>query len=1266
MNNRKNIMRTLSLPPRTARLSLWLLLGLFATATAVQATTLYFQGNGNSTATRSWATAANWTPNPSGGGSTVNISTVAPGDDLVFGNYHNLVNSLAARPAGLPQYAKSMTFSANGYQIFSFANTNTIILGAGGMTNNVGNVTGASTDASAPAGTAFRCRIELGANATIYNGDTSFSMTLRQDNNSNNVVNCVDLKTFTLTFDGPGTNSFNTFAAGQHNGGRIDGTGGVVKNGSGQTVFNATNTYTGSTVVNAGQLVVRTWHIGGGPITVADGANLQVTVGSAGTTLPTTNLTVTSTTTNSLTIAFGSLGNPTVPVVYATNLTLNGNIYIAMTGSGLTTGTIPVIKYNGSIAGGGTPLAYALPEGVVGYLTNNVGVSTIQLVITKVPNLFWSGQTNGIAVGTWDNSTTSNWLDAASGNAPDYFDNGLSVTFNDSALSGTVTLVTNVAPFTMTVSNNSLTYTFTNNGDPLNFLRPSVGLIKDGPGVLNLNGMSNGYTGFTFIKQGKIVAGAGNAIGRGVGASGASFTNNGTLDLNGFAQNVGIMAGSGVITNGSGSPATITSQGSTADGGTWTGRFDQGPNGAITFRKSGGTLVVSNANNYSGGTRFVAGGAAATRQITLAKDNVLGTGPVVFEINSILAPGTNVAVTLSNAISIENINNGFTLGSSAANTKQLTLSGPISNGSGLDSTLTIPSDVVISGPYTSVGPNYGGMQIKDGTATLRLRSNTVAWVTSAITPAEPRVNDGALIIDGATVSVIGAVVPDFRVQQPSANLTASLYITNNGSLTVGNAAGYGRLRVGDASPSTATNIVDIRGTLTADDITMGPVSSTPSTFVTNACSEIFTNFTYSGGGKLARVNLQLGSVVTLNQFSVPSVGGTANTELNLDGATINAMEGAASSFMQGLTNVFIKNGGVTLNGANTNSIHIRQNLLTNGTGGLTWNGTNGGTLLLDGTNTYGGTTLVTAGKFGGIGRLTGPLVLASGASLYPGGGGTIGTLTISNNVTLSNVVCSFELNNTNSITVLTTNASVPCDVTNTAVRLVATNDLLVVSGTLSITNSTLIVGNDGTNLNLGDKFTLFSKPAVGFTNVNLPSLNAGLVWNNKLAVDGSIQVALAVTNLYDGNGNTGGTAPTDANSPYPSGATVTVLGNTGGLVKTGFTFSDWNTAADGSGTSYSSNATFTITANTTLFAKWMPVASAPSPTNITFSVVSGNQLVLNWPSGLGWNLETQTNSRSIGLLPATNAWTPVAPTPTPPYTNTINPTDPTVFYRLKY
>ena len=73
---------------------------------------------------------------------------------------------------------------------------------------------------------------------------------------------------------------------------------------------------------------------------------------------------------------------------------------------------------------------------------------------------------------------------------------------------------------------------------------------------------------------------------------------------------------------------------------------------------------------------------------------------------------------------------------------------------------------------------------------------------------------------------------------------------------------------------------------------------------------------------------------------------------------------------------------------------------------------------------------------------------------------------------------------------------------------------------------------------------------------------------------------------YDGNGSTAGQVPTDSQS-YESGNNVTVAGNTDNLEKTGFTFTGWNTQADGSGTSYVENATFLMgTSNVTLYAQW--------------------------------------------------------------------------------
>lgn len=88
---------------------------------------------------------------------------------------------------------------------------------------------------------------------------------------------------------------------------------------------------------------------------------------------------------------------------------------------------------------------------------------------------------------------------------------------------------------------------------------------------------------------------------------------------------------------------------------------------------------------------------------------------------------------------------------------------------------------------------------------------------------------------------------------------------------------------------------------------------------------------------------------------------------------------------------------------------------------------------------------------------------------------------------------------------------------------------------------------------------------------------------------------------YDGNGSTGGSVPVDASSPYANGSTVTVRGNTGSLVRTGYTFNNWNTAANGSGSSYSPAATFSISTPTILYAQWTIANTAPTISNIADS-----------------------------------------------------------------
>ncbi len=73
---------------------------------------------------------------------------------------------------------------------------------------------------------------------------------------------------------------------------------------------------------------------------------------------------------------------------------------------------------------------------------------------------------------------------------------------------------------------------------------------------------------------------------------------------------------------------------------------------------------------------------------------------------------------------------------------------------------------------------------------------------------------------------------------------------------------------------------------------------------------------------------------------------------------------------------------------------------------------------------------------------------------------------------------------------------------------------------------------------------------------------------------------------YDGNGKSSGDVPTDATA-YEEGDIVTVKGNTGSLVKTGYSFVGWNTVSDGTGVFYPAGYKFYMgDAGVTLYAVW--------------------------------------------------------------------------------
>ncbi|MCL2601495.1 MAG: InlB B-repeat-containing protein [Treponema sp.] len=134
----------------------------------------------------------------------------------------------------------------------------------------------------------------------------------------------------------------------------------------------------------------------------------------------------------------------------------------------------------------------------------------------------------------------------------------------------------------------------------------------------------------------------------------------------------------------------------------------------------------------------------------------------------------------------------------------------------------------------------------------------------------------------------------------------------------------------------------------------------------------------------------------------------------------------------------------------------------------------------------------------------------------------------------------------------------------------------------------------------------FSKPGVAFAGWNTKadgtgdSFNAGTQFTPIQDVTLYARWSVVFEVNFNANGGTGTTPPAltvrDGMSiQLPSG---------GALTKSGFNFSGWNTAADGSGTNYSAGASLAPKANITLFANWLEIGAGNSY-RVTFTINNG-------------------------------------------------------------
>ena len=141
-------------------------------------------------------------------------------------------------------------------------------------------------------------------------------------------------------------------------------------------------------------------------------------------------------------------------------------------------------------------------------------------------------------------------------------------------------------------------------------------------------------------------------------------------------------------------------------------------------------------------------------------------------------------------------------------------------------------------------------------------------------------------------------------------------------------------------------------------------------------------------------------------------------------------------------------------------------------------------------------------------------------------------------------------------------------------------------------------GAEGSMSDVTDVSGSYTLPANGFTVPN-GQVFAGWKANNEgalIAAGASYNVTADVTFyaqwetrysvLYDANGGEG--TITDSNSPYASGAEVTVKPSTGLTAPTGKDFNYWYTTPSGAGgTRYNPGDTFDISSSITLYAQWV-------------------------------------------------------------------------------
>jgi len=206
-----------------------------------------------------------------------------------------------------------------------------------------------------------------------------------------------------------------------------------------------------------------------------------------------------------------------------------------------------------------------------------------------------------------------------------------------------------------------------------------------GGGTVNLAG-ANTYQGGTYINSGTLQAGAANVLPSSTTLTFGSTTTNGTLDLNGYNQQIGglvIATGafpaSQVITNNGLSDAVLTIS---AGNSNFSGTLSDGPTNKVSLHINTAMVSLAGTNTYSGATLAA---SAASLYVNGANN---GGGSYNIEATSLLGgSGTIVSGVGANGVTVNGtVNPG--LAASGQTIGQLTVTGDLT----LNGRLSIEAD----------------------------------------------------------------------------------------------------------------------------------------------------------------------------------------------------------------------------------------------------------------------------------------------------------------------------------------------------------------------------------------------------------------------------------------------------------------------------------------------------------------------------------------------------------------------------------------------